>query len=212
MWTELKACCAPRLKWFFLVKAAKLKAVFFGAVLHSCTLNFSSDFKYVNSRKTKCNQVGRNLTAGFRTLSDGAVRLSGRRRKLTKRAQVTSREFVYLCVCGRSGGVHKRPWLNFRLVTLFNRWGQIPTEVVCVWMIVYILTDVCVIYICLWVSKYRERVQCHRGRSCRYLTLYTVALDECWCACLWTDSARTPGLSASPAFAVARKELVEQHL
>lgn len=60
-------------------------------------------------------------------------------------------------VGGRSKRNKKYPWCNFRLVMLMEtvqvqQMRSVPTEVVCVWMIVYINGCIYAIYICPWVS------------------------------------------------------------
>lgn len=85
---------------------------------------------------------------------------------------------------------------------------SVPTEVVCVWMIVYINGCICNIH--LPAGKCSMCAQCGLKWSSRYLTVYVSAQNGCLWACvrillinvIWTSSA----------LAVAGKELVEQHL
>lgn len=90
-----------------------------------------------------------------------------------------------------------------------HKMRSVPTEVVCVWMIVYINGCICNIH--LPMSKYSMCAQCILKWRSRYLTVYVGAQNGCSCACVhlfylemwsWTSSA----------LAVARKELVEQLL
>lgn len=86
---------------------------------------------------------------------------------------------------------------------------SVPTEVVCVWMIVYINGCICNIH--LPVGKYSMCAQCVLKWSSRYLTVYVGAQNGCLCACVYVFLLINVILT-SPALAVAGKELVKQQL
>lgn len=90
--------------------------------------------------------------------------------------------------CAFVGQFKKCPWLNFRLVMLMEtvqaqQMRSVPTEVVCVWMIVYINGCICNIH--LPVGKYSMCAQCVLKWSSRYLTVYVSAQNGCLCACMY---------------------------
>lgn len=100
-----------------------------------------------------------------------------------------------------------------------QRMRSVPTEVVCVWMIVYI--DGCICNIHLPVVKYSMCARCFSGSGAlgtRQYTLTDAYVRECVCVyvCVYVilHGGRGVGIWrwASSALAVAGKELVEQQL